>query len=1421
MADASIFICHAGPDAAFARDLALALETCRLSVWRDIRDVRGVDRLLPEARWAIEQARQTIVVLGLNTGHPTWLRREIELAQEMERRRSGDYRLVPLLLPGTDNAVLGQWFAPLPRCAPIHLPAEGLSAILPELLAALGETFASHVPGERSSAALTELELDFSPQPADAKPDGWRWQARLRRESKHPPLLSDHLGEIALPKPLPRRLLDWYLQSHPCWPTDTLRHLARRVETALAKWGRSLHAATLEAAGASALAAAWREASPHDERRLAIRADAGQPGAASLLELPWELLCGPAGFLVQGKRPVQFVRRLPGGGAAFAAVPPPLRLLAISPRPDTEPTGHPDYRRSALPLLDALDGLGALTETRLLVPPTLGALEKRLNDAWAAGRPFTVLHLDAYLRDDLDSQTILVGFEASYELHTPICREAHFIAAKTLASLLTTYCIRLVVLCPSSAHAFGDTATVGFVATLLQAGIAAVVTVQAETPQKTQQRFWAGFYEELLGGATVSHALAAGQRRLAQDSYRASGLGGGGVHLQDWFCFRLYLADSDPRCCLRPPLELWRRLAETRAERTLALNPPPTGFIGRARDLLRLERLLEERAAVFLRGPGGVGKTAAAVTLAAWLNRCGRYDALAYASAGDASDPRTLLETLGRQLWPEGDHWSVSRYPSLWRALDDLRKNLQARPTLIVLDQLDYWPSENEAAFDLFWKDFSLEWPALRALGLGRLGPPSFASPWAEAKLSAMDDRDAIALMAQTLIAAGEMPPPGDSGNGFQPLREMARLAAGYPAALQRLAREIGAQGVNATLGILQGPLRSELLRRHGDDPQWPLFLNLELALRHLPADERERLNILAFFKDGANRIALGKALELDTQPLETFCERLLALGLVDEQGQGYLRFDAPLSYYLSGQLSSEERALWRQRWRAGMDQWLEILYQQFFKDNARTTRLLRLEIPNLLNLLRDQQQQSDPEQTAFLAIRLEQLLANLGMPAALAEIVSARERAGQALSGWSRIRFETERLGIERLRDEGSLELALQAARKLLRLCESAGDEPYPGARYDRARTHFQLGKLLKLTGAAEPAVRELSEARQQFQRLAGAGNANAGRMAAVAEAEIGDCLIFLQRLQEAAAAYEAAIAQAGAGNVDLTLAANQMQLGLVRQRQGLCSEAVALYDSARRLFETLGEIEGVARAWRQLALAYKLNGDLAVALQACQQALYLHEQQHNRNETAEVLGELGHLHLALSQLEEAASAYRRMADLCAQLGDGHGEELARNNLANALIQLRRHDEARQELYRASECNLPESYTARHWAIRRGLHDVGQESKNVEVADQARQQAMRKYLAYRRAGGKNTNPGARLCEQIGQGIRAGHTAELSAILGKMAASSTIPAAGQALISKLQAILDGSRDPALADDPDLHYQYAVELQLLFEQIGQQ
>lgn len=1399
MAAAPLFICHAFTENDFAGDLALALETCRLSVWRDTRQLRGGERLAPDVRWAIEQAQQVIVVIGLNTSDPAWLRREIEIAQETERRRNDSYRVIPLLLPGVDPALLHRWFTPLPPSAPIRLDAEGLGAALPDLLAALGARPLFDAERNRASAAELTVTLDASAKitlSADLPDGAGCVEARM----------------TVRPRCIPERSLRWYWQDHPRWPIDPVRQFARQVETLLAESGHSLYQALFAEPTLQPMLSHWRTA---PERRLILCADPNDPQALRLLALPWELLHDATGFLLQNKQPVELQRRLPGGGSAMPPTPVPLRLLLVNPRPDTEPTGHSDPRRQALPLFEAVNSLGALVEARTLRPPTQTALEETLNQAWAAGRPFFALHLDGCLLATATDPPAF-AFEADTELFSMKYRETEFLGFPALATLLAAYRLRLAVLTGAGPIA------VQLATTLLNAGVAAVLIVHPSAPVDALRRFWSAFYEELLRGARISQAVFAGQRRLASDSYRAQGLGGGGVHLHDWFTVQLYLGAQDPRLILRPPLDLWRRLLQPTgsASRGRLPEPSPIGFVGRGRSLLILERLLVQHSAVFIRGPGGCGKTATATALADWLMRCRHYPQIAYASDEDASEPHTLVESLGQQLLPNGRHWTVASYPNLWRAVDHLAQALHDQAVLIVLDQLEQWPAEQDEAFERFWKKLLNEAPKLRLLGLGRLGPPAFATPWREIVLGPLDEQDAITLMSRTLTAAGEIPPAADNRQqGFQTLRELVALAGGHPGALRRLAHEISAQGVSAALAHLR-TIRAELLRRQSDDLQWPLYLGVELALNRLSVAERQRLAILALVKGGIHRLALGHALELDSLATDTLCEQLIALNLAEDGGYSHLRIDPALSSYLNSQLNAEQRSEWRKRWRAAMEHLLTFLYQQYFKDNARTLRLLRLELPNLLALLRDCQQHPVPERTARLASQLEPLLAHLGVSAALAETVAMRERAGQALPGWSRTRFETERLRIERLRDNQSLEEAMQAARQLLRCCQEAGADAYPGASYDQARVHFELGKLLKSASAAEPAVRELTAARQGFHALAETGNPSAARMAAVADAEIGDCLTYLRRLQDAATAYEAALARADPQSA--TGAADRLQLGLVYQRQGKYAAAAALYDAARRVFETLGEPEKVAQAWRRLSMAHKLGGQMEQALQAGQKSLYLYEQQRDRQGIAEILGEVAHLHQALNQLEEAVLAYRRMAEIYAQLGDGRREEASRNKLANVLIQLRRPDEARQELYRASECNPPESPTARNWAIRRGLHDVSQGVENLQVADLARQQAIHKYLAYRRSGGENTNPGSRLCAQINEALRQGHQETLKALLVKLeqiAASPNVPQAGKLLIDKLRAILNGVRDPALAQDPNLHYQYAAELQLLLEDLA--
>lgn len=1395
MPNAPLFICHAVTESAFAKDLALALETCRLPVWRDTHQLRGSERLPSEVRWAIEQARQVIVILGLNTGDPAWLRREIETAQETERRRNDHYRVIPLLLPGVDLSVLNRWFVPLPATAPIRLDADGLGAVLPKLLAALGSQ--ARFDTERQDAAA-ELSITFSAV-----------GTMQFKSGEAETMVAAEVPITVRPAWVAERSLHWYWQEHPRWSSDPVRQVARQVEAQLIESGRSLYQTLFSDPATQSLRDAWLE---HGERRLILNTDSPSAEAIQWLQLPWELLHDGDGFLLQGKRPIELQRRLVGTTPLLPPAPVPLRLLMVNPRPDTEPTGHPDPRRSAKPLLTALASLGALVEAHILRPPTQSKLDDTLNQAWAAGRPFFAIHLDAFLFAGSNAEPAL-AFEAEPDLLVKKYHDAEFTPFSKLAALLSAHKVRLVVVTGADAKALQ------LAATLRTAGISAVLLVHPSTTADALCRFWSAFHEELLRGAPLNQALFAGQRRLASDRYRAQGLGGGGIHLYDWFAVQLYMGADAPRLVIRPPLDLWRRLQPVhRAALTNLPDTLPPYFLGRGSSLRILERLLVQHRSIFIRGSGGSGKTATAIALSEWLLDCGHYTQAAYISSQQADTLPNLVESLAQQLLVNSRHWNVASYPNLWQAVDSFAQALQNQALLIILDQVEHWPAEQDELCERLLKKLFDATPSLRIIALGRLGPPSFAAPWREVVLGPLRNADAICLISQTLIAAEETPPATDSGAGFPVLEKLVGLAGGHPRALQQVAHEISRYGVQAALHHVH-EVRTQVLRRYSDDGQWPLYLAMELAFHQLSTTDRQRLGILAFAKCGINRLVLHHALGLDRSAADQLRTQLTALHLAKDCGYGHLATDPALATYLHSQLNPEQRRQWHERWRAAMEHFLTFLHQQYFKDRARTLRLLRLELPNLLALLRDCQHSAQPERTARLTSQLEPLLTQLGVASALSETVAIRERAGQALPGWSRARFETERLRIERLRDKQALEEAIQAARQLLRDCQGAGSDAYPGAAYDQGRAHFELGKLLKAASAAEPAVRELTAARQQFTALADRGNASAARMVAVTDAEIGDCLTYLRRLQDAATAYEAALARTDTQSA--TRAAEQLQLGLVYQRQGKYSAAAELYDAARRAFETLSQPEQVAQAWRRLSTAQKLNRQMEPALKSGQKALYLYEQQRNLHGIAEVLGEVAHLHQVLNQLEEAALAYRRMAEIYAHTAMKSSEEATRNKLANVLIQLRRPDEARQELYRAGECNPPESPTARNWNIRRGLRDVSQTVENTKVADLARQQAIQKYLAYRQAGGENTNPGTRLCAQINDALCHGNQETRKALLIKLAqlsASPNIPSAGKLLMDKLQDILNGMRDPALADDPNLHYQYAVELQLLLEDL---
>jgi tetratricopeptide (TPR) repeat protein len=662
----------------------------------------------------------------------------------------------------------------------------------------------------------------------------------------------------------------------------------------------------------------------------------------------------------------------------------------------------------------------------------------------------------------------------------------------------------------------------------------------------------------------------------------------------------------------------------------------------------------------------------------------------------------------------------------------------------------------------------------------------------------------------------GMTPKATDSGTTPKEISDLVEAVHCHARALVLLAQEVSRRGVCATTETLQ-QIMEDLHQKYPDDREDSLYASIELSLRRLLTETRDKIRVLAVFHGGASMGVLAQMLNLEPEPVFKLGAELIDVGLAEEKGYGYLGLDPALPTYLRREMDSTEQTQFTEQWATAMMQLVSFLYQQLSKDAQLAAQLTLLELPNLMALLAWILDKATPEQVVGLAGRIEQLLEYLNRPQALAQAVAVREQAQQSLTGWSHAQFQSEQLQIERLLDKRDLPAAYTAVQQLLQRCVEAGEKAYPGADYDIAYIHWLFGRVLSMGGQAEAALQRLNKAQQRFQQLADAGNQSAERMASAAIMDMGDCMRNLGQLEDAATAYQAAIQRAEKRQAARDIAVGKGQLGSVHLLQQRYTDALKRYTEAKDIVEALGESGSVAGVWHQIGMLHRKTEQFELADQAYRQSLAIQVQRKNKAGEASSLTELGNLYLAMERLEEAVVFYRQAADIDVELKDLKNEGLDRNNLANTLIKLHRYDEARDELHRAIDCKNPFSHAAKPWKTWAILYNLEQATNHPQAAAEARQQAIDSFMAYRRAGGENHSGAGKLCAFVAQAMRDGKTEEVQEALAELA---EIPE-WQLVVSKLQAILNGERNPKLADDPDLYYRDVVELRLLLESLPEE
>jgi tetratricopeptide (TPR) repeat protein len=1472
-----LFLSHSSTDDPFVRDLRAALADHGQEGWIDSRQLRGGDPLWPEIDQAIEAASAFAVVVSAAALQSKWVGKELRHALQLrEQRGKEQFPVFALALDGTRLGVLEEFFDEEPVYIPLSSDAGGIEAVIDPILVALGRRDPADVAAlpQPQAEPLEELVLELTDLKVQER-DGLRRataRARLIYEPAmpgQPKVYSAQSWRLVAPiGPLEAGDLRWYLEQYAIWPSPYFKSRARQVEEKLVQWGQLLHGAALPLAHSANVMNAWARVGDQAGRRFSVQVDAsleagaldagtsepGDPGAGApqaeaaqseaakareaatlLLGLPWELLHNGSSYLFQGAKPTRVRRRLPGTeGFGVAVVAPPIRILLITARPDDEACGYIDHRSSALPLVEATEALPGLVKLHLLSPPSLPALRAELERARDQKRPYHVVHFDGHGVYDPSVGLGGLCFERPEDSNKLEQRRHVTVNSNELGPLLRDHRIPLVCLDACQSAQAGQ-ASESVASALLKVGVASVVAMSHSLLVETSRRFVAAFYGALARGKRVGDAMLAGQRQLKDDSFRGRIFGAGELRLDDWFVPVLYQEKDDPQLFKSTPAK--QTLADFQAALTARLGElppiPETGFIGRSRELLALQRLLHQERYAVLRGQGGEGKTALAAELARWLVRSQQIHRAAFVSVETHSHRAAVLDAIGRQL--VGPAYSVATYDSMEKATLPVERALLEQATLLVVDNMEslLLPPYIDTSAALS-EEAGRELAAILQLCARLNGkgdtrllftsrealPAPFAAGPQQRDLRRLDPNDAVKLVERALNAA-----VGADGAALDAAREqieqLVEAVHGHARSLALLAPALRSRGVEATRAALV-QLMKEMEQRFPGSREQSLFASVELSLRRLSPENRERARVLGVFHGGVDLDALRQMMQWEEAEVAALAGELIATGLATPNPYNHLSLNPALCPYLRGRLEAAEREALTARWVESMGAYANFLVQKRSNNTEVAATLTLLELSNLFAMLDLVQRQEDAEAAIDLATSLYSLLQSLGKPQLLERLGQVRDAAAKDLErslgdSWNHARFDATSSRIQQQLAGGQLREALEGAQSLLQRAQAAGGQAYPGADYDLAVACFLLARMLKTVGRSEQALPLLVDARQRFETVAKQRpDSGAERMASACITERGACLLYLGRLDEAALAYEEVIRIGEQLRNEREYAVAKGNLATVRLQQGRYSEALTALEETCKLFTILGEPGSVAVYLHLSGIVYEKTGKTEAAEDAYRKSLELEVRLGNVAGQAKTLGQLGNLYKnALDRLEDAACFYRQAAEKFVEGRDVASEGSAWNNLADTLRRLSRLDEARQEIRRAIECKAQFGHASEPWTSWAILAAIETDAGNTTAAAEAQGKAISCYLAYRRDGGENHDGPGRLSLDVTQALRSGDPAQAANLLHQRAAD---PEAAGFLpfVGALQAVVAGSRDPALADQPELDFTMAAEILLLIE-----
>lgn len=280
---------------------------------------------------------------------------------------------------------------------------------------------------------------------------------------------------------------------------------------------------------------------------------------STLASIPWEYIYDDEyGFL--GLSPETTLLRyfkMPAPVRTFA-VSPPLRILVMIPAPGdlAELDGEEEFNQIKV-ALDDLVAAGQV-EVERLDAGTLAALQRQLRL-----REYHILHIIGHGGWDEDAQIGLLALEGPD-------RKARWVTGRDLGLMIRPYrSLRLVFLnAGEGARISLDDRAEGFAHALVRQGIAAVIAMQFEIPDKAALVFSRAFYQAIADDLPVDVATVEARRVMFAEGNEV-----------EWAIPVLYLGSPDSRVFTRAQMSPQHPEASPEAERE-APAPVAAGIDG-------------------------------------------------------------------------------------------------------------------------------------------------------------------------------------------------------------------------------------------------------------------------------------------------------------------------------------------------------------------------------------------------------------------------------------------------------------------------------------------------------------------------------------------------------------------------------------------------------------------------------------------------------------------------------------------------------------------------------------------------------------------------------------------------------------------------------------------------------------------------